>query len=167
MDMGSISAAVTSLKVAGDIAKGLVSLHTMAEVQSKAIELGQKIIDAQHQIFTANTAQTALVERVRELEGQLTRMKDWDTQKQRYKLAAPFPGCMVYALQKSMSEGQTAHYLCASCFQKGEPSILQGKEGGGGMARAAYFCPVCKSAALTQWMDVEAPKYFEDIQARV
>lgn len=136
MDMGSISAAVTSLRIAGDIAKGLVSLHTMAEVQSKAIELNQQIIDAQQQIFTANAAQTALVERVRDLEGQIARMEDWDAQKQRYKLAAPFAGCMVYALQKSMSDGEPPHYLCTSCFQKAQRSILQGKEAGGGMSRA-------------------------------
>jgi hypothetical protein len=53
----------------------------MAEVQSKAIELNQKIIDAQHQIFAANASQTTVVERARELEGQVARMKDWDTQK--------------------------------------------------------------------------------------
>jgi hypothetical protein len=76
MDIASIVGAVNSLKVAGDIAKGLISLNTMAEVQSKAIELNQKIIDAQHQIFAANAAQTELVERIRELEGQVTRMKD-------------------------------------------------------------------------------------------
>src|SRR5438067_8029597 len=117
--MGSIAAAVSSLKGASDIAKGLFSLHTMAEVQSKAIELNQAIIDAQHQIFAANAAQAQLVERVRELEDQIAAMKDWNAQKQRYKLAQPFSGCMVYALQKPMSEGEPPHYICAACFQKG------------------------------------------------
>jgi hypothetical protein len=166
MDMGSITAAVGSLKVAGEIAHGLITLKTTTEVQAKAIELNHKIIDAQHQIFAANAAQTTLVERIRELESQIARMRDWDAQKQRYKLATPFPGCMVYALQKSMSEGQPAHYLCTSCFQKGEPSILQGREGRQtkeGKARAAYWCPVCESAAPSQWMNVTAPAYFEGI----
>lgn len=164
MDMGSILAAVNSLKVAGDIAKGLISLKTMAEVQSKAIELNQQIIDAQHQIFAANTTQTALVERIRELESQVTRMKDWDAQKQRYKLATPYTGCMVYALQKSMSDGQPPHYLCASCFQQGQTSILQGMEQSVG--HSIYYCPRlnCRSQAVTAWMNVPAPEYFEDIQ---
>ncbi|MDB6157768.1 MAG: hypothetical protein JWO04_1474 [Gammaproteobacteria bacterium] len=169
MDMGSISAAVSSLKVAGDIARGLISLKTMTEVQSKAIELNQQILDAQHQIFAANAAQTTLVERIRELESQVSRMKDWDAQKQRYKLAAPFPGCMVYALLKPMSEGQPPHYLCTSCFQKGEPSILQGREGRhskDGWAYAMYCCPNsnCRSEAKTGSVSVVAPQYFEDIQ---
>jgi cell division protein FtsB len=166
MDMGSIASAVSSLKAAGEIAKGLISLKTMAEVQSKAIELNQQIIDAQQQIFATNAVQTALVEKIRTLEGQVTRMKDWDAQKQRYKLAAPFPGCMVYALQKSMNTGETAHYLCASCFQKGESSILQGIEDRTGVRNAAYQCPVCKSLAFTAWANVTAPQYFEDIKPR-
>ena len=43
IDMGSISSAVGSLKVAGDIAKGLISLNTMAEVQAKAIGCGHPL----------------------------------------------------------------------------------------------------------------------------
>ena len=161
MDLASIGSAVSSLKVAADIARGLINLHTLTEVQSKAIELNGKILDAQHQIFQANTAQTALVERVRELESQITRMKDWDAQKQRYKLAAPFSGCMVYALQKSASEGEPPHYLCASCFQKGDRAILQGKETK--TRHSYYFCNACGSEAETQWNNVIAPVYFEEV----
>lgn len=169
MDIGSIAAAVNSLKVAGDIAKGLLSLHTAAEVQSKAVELNQQIIEAQHQIFAANAAQTALFERIRDLEGQLARMKDWEAQKQRYVLAAPFAGCMVYALKKDMSNGEPAHYLCVACFQKGERSILQGMEQPGGGRRSAYYlCPrrECGSQAVTQWSNVSPPEYFEDIKLK-
>jgi hypothetical protein len=163
MDMGSITAAVGSLKAAGDIAKGLISLKTTAEVQAKSIDLQEKILDAQHQIFAANAAQTSLVERIRELEAEIARMNDWATQKQRYKLATPFAGCMVYALQKSMSDGETPHYLCTACFQKGQPSILQGKEAGA-MRNSYYYCPVCKSEASTQYRNVSPPAYFEDIK---
>jgi Zn finger protein HypA/HybF involved in hydrogenase expression len=163
MDFGSITAAVGSLKAAGEIAKGLIGLKSGAEVQAKAIELNQKIIDAQHQIFAANAAQTSLLQQIRELEAEIARMNDWDTQKQRYKLAAPFPGCMVYALQKSMSDGEPAHYLCAACFKKGQPSILQGKEPGA-MRNAFYRCPECESEAASEYRNVTAPQYFEDIK---
>jgi hypothetical protein len=169
MDMGSISAAVTSLRLAGDIAKGLISLKTTAEVQTKAIELGQQIIDAQQQVFAFNAERATLLERIRELEDQVERMKDWETQKQRYKLVAPFPGCMVYALQKSMSEGEPPHYLCASCFQEGARSILQGSMGRHtkeGWDFSKYRCPRpnCNSEAKTGVITVVAPQYLEDIQ---
>src|SRR2546422_9537489 len=125
MDMGSIAAAVSSLKAAGEIAKGLMSLKTATDIQAVAIDLDQKIIDAQHQVFAANQAQSALVDRVRELEGQITAMKDWGAQKQRYKLVVPFTGCTLYALKESMSEGEAPHYLCANCFQESKRSFLQ------------------------------------------
>ena len=161
--------AFSSLKTMSDIAKGMVSLHTMTEVQAKAIELNEKIIETQQQIFAAHSTQTTLVDRVRELEGQIVRMQDWDTQKQRYKLATPFPGCMIYAVQKSMSEGEPAHYLCAACFQKGQKSILQGMEGSQpkqnhGRAYSRYVCSSCTSEAITHYMNVAPPKFFEDMQ---
>lgn len=167
MDFSAIGAAVTSLRTAGDIAKGLISLHTLTEVQSKAIELNEKIIDAQHRIFEANTTQSELVEQVRELKSQIAHMKDWETQKKRYKLAAPSPGCMVYALQRAMSDGEPPHYLCAGCFQNGQRSILQSREARmtkEGRIFGNFYCFVCKSEAVHQWASALAPEYFEDIK---
>jgi hypothetical protein len=168
IDMQSMSIAVSSVRAAGEIAVGMMSLKTTTEVQAKAIELNQKIIEAQHQLFAANATQSALAERIRDLESQLARLQVWDTQKRRYKLATPFPGCVVYALQKAMSDGEPAHYLCASCYQRGEKSILQGRtplqpKAGQGRAYAQYFCTVCKAEATTHWMNIEPPKYFEEI----
>ena len=162
MDMGQIASAVSSLKVAGDLAVGLVNLKTMAEVQAKAIELNQKIISAQHDIFAANATQSVLIERVRELEGQIAVMKAWDTEKQRYKLASPETGALVYALQRVMSNGEPPHYLCANCFKQGRPSILndlpKAKE------RWHYWiCPNCESASPTGYSGPCPPKYAEDI----
>src|SRR5258708_4023297 len=103
MDMGSIAAAANSLKVAGDIAAGLIGLKTMSEVQAKAMELNQKIITAQHDLFAANAALVASSQRIAELEKQIAQMKAWDEQKKRYKLVAPWEGNppLVYALRGS------------------------------------------------------------------
>src|SRR5258708_31971744 len=124
MDMGSIATAVNSLKVAGDIAVSLVNLKTMAEVQAKAIELNQKIITAQHDIFAANAAQSAFIQRISELEKEITQMEAWETEKQRYKLASLEMGAVVQALKKDMSHGEPPHYLCANCFKQGKQSVL-------------------------------------------
>jgi hypothetical protein len=163
MDVGTISAAVTSLRVASDIAKGLISLHTMTEVQSKAIELNQAIIDAQHRIFEANASQTALIDRIRELEGQVARMKDWDAQKQRYKLKHPQNGGLVYALQKAMSNSEPPHYICTSCFERGERSILQEVLPKKDEYSAAWGCSRCKALAPTGYRNVPEPQYAEEI----
>lgn len=161
MDFGQIAGAVSSLKVAGDIAKGLMSLHTMAEVQSKAIELNEKIIAAQHQIYEANAAQTTLIERVRELEGQIAAMKNWDAEKQRYKLATPYSGVTVYALQKSMSDGEPPHYVCANCFQNRKRAILANTVAKDGFV--AIVCAACKFVAQTRARGLGPAKYAEEI----
>ena len=163
MDIASIAGAVSSLKVAGDIAKGLISLNTMAEVQSKAIELNQKIIAAQHDIFAAHAAQTTLVERVRQLEADIASMKAWDAEKQRYKLVSPYHGAMVYAVQKAMCNGEPPHYLCTNCFKRGEPSILQIAKTNEPMA--SFSCPICKSQAQSGYRGGSAPKYAEEFPA--
>lgn len=162
MDIASIGTAVSSLRAAGDIAKGLISLKTMAEVQAKAIELNEKIIDAQHRIFEANATQTALIDRIRELEGQVAKMKDWDAQKERYQLKTPHPGIAVYALKKAMSNGETAHYLCANCFQNGKRSFLQYGDREGWVT---IVCSACRSEHRTRWRGLGPHKYAEDIDA--
>jgi hypothetical protein len=165
MDPGTvITTTLTSVRAITDIARGLKCLKNLSEVQAAAVELNEQIINIQQQLFDANTAMSAQVEHIRELEAQIARMNDWQAQKQRYHLVAPFPACMVYALQESMSGGEPAHYLCAACFQKGHRSILQGRETHGpGRATAVYYCPDCKSEAKTQWSNVTPPQYYEDI----
>jgi cellobiose-specific phosphotransferase system component IIA len=93
---GELIAAVNSLKALADISKGLMSLHTMAEVQGKAIELNQVILDAQQSLFAAHSAQTSLVDEVRDLKGQIAAMKNWDAEKQRYQMATPYSGVTVF-----------------------------------------------------------------------
>ena len=163
VDLGQITSAVSSLKVAGDIAVGLINLKTMAEVQAKAIELNQKIIAAQHDIFAANAAQTALIERIRELEKQIASMEAWDAQKKRYKLVTPYTGITVYAVQKSMSDGEPPHYICANCYQNGKRSMLQHVRSKDGLINIA--CAVCKAEGHTRYRGIGPAKYSEDIQA--
>jgi len=102
----------------------------MTEVQEKAIELNQKIIAAQHEIFAANAAHSTLVQRLKELELQIDKMKAWDEQKKRYKLIAPWEDkpALVYALRESFKETETAHWICTKCYDDGHRSILQPKK---------------------------------------
>jgi hypothetical protein len=162
MDMTSIAAAASSIKALGDIAKGLMSLHTMTEVQSVAVELNGKILDAYHQIFAANEAQSELVERVRELESQVARMKDWDAQKERYQLVTPFAGIPVYALKKAVSGGEAPHYLCANCFQKGQRAFIHHSKNKVGFV--TLVCSACRFEGLTNWRGVHPDNYAEDVK---
>jgi len=162
MDMGSITAAATSLKVAGEIAVGLIGLKTTAEVQAKAVELNQKIIAAQHEIFAVNAAQSALIQRVSDLEHQIERMTAWNEQKTRYKLTNPWHGrpVLVYALRSLFKDSEAAHWICAKCYDDGRRSILQPNKDKNGFI--LLICPTCKSVIDTGYRGIGAPEYAED-----
>ncbi len=162
MDIGSIAAAASSLKVAGEIATGLMSLKTMKEVQDKAIELNQKLINAQHEIFAANAAQSTLVQRVSELENQIAEMKAWDEQKKRYKLTTPWEGrpALVYAMRESCKETEIAHWICTNCYDAGRRSILQPKKDIKLLILLA--CPFCKNEINTGFREIGPAQYVVD-----
>jgi hypothetical protein len=160
-DMVLIQGAIGGLKTAFDIATGISKLNTMAEVNAKAIELQQIILSAQTSAFAANSEQFAMIQRIRDLEDELARVKAWETERQRYKLVSPFSGAMVYAVQKAMSNGEPAHYLCTNCYRSGKASILQNTQNIEGWT--SFLCPICKSEARTHWRGGVPAKYAEDV----
>ena len=150
------------------LATGLTSAADAAKRNAQLIEFQNSLIGLQSLIASVQQENATMARQKGDLEEELKRMKDWGAQSRRYKLAAPFAGCMVYALQKAMSEGEPPHYLCASCFQKGQPSILQGREGKprkeGGRIHSSYFCQACGAEAFSGWMNIVPPNYLEDIK---
>lgn len=161
---GELVAAVNSLKALSDIGKGLMSLHTMAEVQGKAIELNQIIFDAQQALFSAQAAQSALVNEVRDLKGQIAAMENWNAEKERYQMVSPFKGGMAYAVKKAMSNGEPPHYLCANCFQDRKRSILQNAPNKDGWT--SFVCFSCKTSFSTGWRGPADAKYAEEVPTK-
>ena len=111
-------------------AKGLKALKDMvsgeAKTQAQVSDLYDLILSAQVSAMEDSVKQSAMIDQIRELKKQIADMKAWDTEKQRYQLANAHASIIVYALKKSMSNGELAHYLCANCYQNGQKSILQG-----------------------------------------
>ena len=157
MDMSLIQGAITGLKTASDIAISMSKLNTLSQVQEKSFELGQVIIAAQAATFSAQSAQSAMVEEIRTLKEEIANIKAWETQKQRYKLNAPWDGTVVYALKESMANGEPPHWICTSCYENGRKSILnqiQGKD-----YDFMVVCPVCKSQIQSPWRSASPLAY--------
>lgn len=157
MDLSLIQGTISGLKVAGDIAKGLLELKSISDVQGKVIELQSTILSAQSSALSANADQSAMVEEIRQLKEEVARVKAWEAEKQRYKLHAPWEGSVVYALKKSMSDSEPPHWICTSCYENGRKSILnqlQGKDGW-----YIVTCPVCKSQVQSPWRGPSALEY--------
>jgi hypothetical protein len=125
VDMSAIGGALASLSAASQIAKGLLGVRDAAMIQDKIIELQAKIPSAQQSAFAANVAQSALLERVRELETEVAEVKAWETEKQRYQLADVGLGSLAYVLKPEAQDAEPVHTICPGCYQKRKKSILQ------------------------------------------
>ena len=125
MDMASIAAAAQSLKVAADIAKGMSELKTAAEIQSKVTDLQREILAAQSGALAAQSEQFAMMEKIRELQREVARVRAWEETKQRYQLYEPSKGTFVYALKEGAHGADPSHWICTRCYDEGKRSILQ------------------------------------------
>ena len=106
--LGEAAMGLSALKTAFDIAKGLKDIDDATRRNAAVIELQEKILSAQSE-------QSALIERIRALEAKMATVETWNTEKQRYQLKRLPPGIFVYELKFEMAAGEPAHSLCEKC----------------------------------------------------
>jgi hypothetical protein len=162
-DMTLIQGAVTSLKAAFDITKGMIQLKSDAEIQVRVIELQSAILAAQSSAMAAQSEQSSMIQRVGQLEEEIARMKAWGEQKKRYKLIHPpwgRGGAMVYALKESCKGSEAAHWICTKCYEDGIRMILQPKRDANGWI--LLVCPTCKCEINTGYRGISPAEYVED-----
>lgn len=162
VDMATIQGAISSLQTAGNIAKSLFELKSMAEVQVKVMDLNSAILSAQQSALTAQSEQFTMIQRIRDLEEEIARVKAWEEQKQRYKLVHPWEGAtmVVYALKESSKGTEAAHWICTKCYDDGRRTILQpsfDKEGW-----SLITCPTCKGTIHVGTRGTHKPTYAAD-----
>ena len=148
--MTLIAGAMTSLKTASDIAKGLLGLRDGALIQGQVIELQAAILSAQTGALAAQSDQFTLVEQIRALEAEMARMKAWDAEKERYRLTEFGPSIFAYMLKSEMQNTEPLHAICANCYEHSKKSILQYT--GHRYGRATFVCHECKST-LDAWIN--------------
>jgi hypothetical protein len=142
MDIGSLSAAVSSLKAAGDIAKAMLTLRDATLLQNKVIELNAAILAAQHSALAAQSVQSGMLERIRDLENQVEELQAWEHEKRRYQLTDHGGGTFSYVLKTGMEEGDPPHRICAHCYGERRKSILQFFQRNRSQ-QEEYDCPAC------------------------
>jgi hypothetical protein len=84
--LAEISAGLSSLNAISDIVKGLNAANTQAAINEVKIGLQDHILKAQQALFVAQQAQATASQRIGELEQEIVRLKDWESEKQRYEL---------------------------------------------------------------------------------
>jgi len=156
VDMTSIGIVANSLNAAVNITKAMIDLRDWSTVQSKVIELQRTILEAQSGVFAANDERSALIQRVGDLEKELTALKAWDAEKQRYELREVSPDVLAYVLKAGMENGEPFQMLCANCYQQGEKSFLQGTQELR-MRRRVHVCPRCKAEYEMKYVERPEP----------
>ena len=164
MDLVAIQSAISSLKSAVEISKNLLELKSTAEIQSKVIELQSALLEAQNNALSATTAQFEMQEKIRDLEAKLKAVDDWEDQKKRYTLIAPWKGpSQVYALKRSDAKGEEPHFLCTNCFHNSRRVILNPIKKN---TWVLMSCPSCKSTLETGYRGIGPPKYAEEYEKK-
>jgi hypothetical protein len=122
-----------------NLVRSFVDVRDEAKVLQLKAELLGLLVEAQQAQAALVDEKRALAERVRELEA-------WDCKKERYQLEAVGYGGFAYALKPDTEPNEPAHYLCAACFDHGQPSVLHKETRPG---RAEYLaCHTCGSDIL-------------------
>lgn len=131
---GEIFAGLGAFKTMFDMAKGLKDINDAAIRNTAVIAL-------QDQILTAQAAQAALIQRVGDLEGQLTQFEQWGREKERYRLAELPPGVFVYTIKEEARGAEPTHSICAKCYEDRRKSVLNWGESSNGLTK--LHCPSC------------------------
>jgi hypothetical protein len=157
-DMIAIAQALNAFKAAKDIAETMIGLRDTAAFQGKLIEFQSKIIDANNAAFAAQEERSSLLQTIRDLEKEVTDLKAWEGEKERYELTdiSGGNGSLAYVIKEELRSGAPLHCLCANCYQHNKKSILQRR--GVFSPEANYaLCPECKTQFLV-WGWPPAPK---------
>ena len=147
--VGEVITGLGLFKSMMDMAKGLKDINDAVVRNSVIIVLQEKILAAREQ-------QSALAERVRELEKEVAEAKAWESEKQCYELQAVDRGAFAYVLKPEMQGSEPRHWLCANCYNKGHKAFLQFREqlrtpSGGRSNQSRWICGSCKSEVTAQY----------------
>lgn len=140
--ISEISAALTSIKAAHTIIKGIQSLKSEVEIKEQASRLLSVILDLQSDIFNLQSKYDELIKHRNQLELKIKSYDDWESIKKDYSLLEIEHGYFVYSQNDNYKGKEPKHWLCTNCFEKKIKSILIIKRPG---FYDDYICPSCKN----------------------
>jgi hypothetical protein len=149
MVAAEIRSGLSGLKAAFDLAKGLKDIDDATRLNAAVIELQEKIL-------AARDAQSALLDRIDELEKQVTDFEKWDAEKQRYELKDLGYGSFAYMLKSDARGTEPPTWICTNCYEHNHKATMQHVMVKG--TGQVWTCPRCKS---TIYPSIQTPKWFD------
>ena len=142
MAIAEITAVMTSLKAATDIAKGMKDLNDSVEINTKVIDLQNEILNLQTGLLSLQENYSNLLLENNSLKNTIENTDNWKKTKEGYSLLEISEGVFVYQSDKE----ELKHWLCATCFDNGKKSILQLRNKS--CAGHVYTCNACESQII-------------------
>ena len=100
------------------------SAKALKDINDATVRNGA-VIELQEKILAAREAQSALLDRVGELEKQVRSFEDWKSEKDRYDLKNLGYGARAYMLKPAMRGTEPPHWVCPNCFSNKQVKIIQ------------------------------------------
>ncbi|MBI4922326.1 MAG: hypothetical protein HY834_11295 [Devosia nanyangense] len=116
-------------------------MSNQATINDVKLTLQQHIFDARDALSATQEKQATALKRIIDLEGEIASFKNWEAEKQRYKLETLPPGIHMYGLKPGMENGEPPHKICATCFNQGFKSLLHITGQGNGLT--SWKCHRC------------------------
>jgi hypothetical protein len=116
---------LSPLKTAGGMVEKLVDIRDTVKFGEATVKLQAQIMSAYQGAFAMKDRETALNEEIRQLKEEVTSLKTWDAEKQRYELVGLAPNVLAYAVKQGMRGTEPPHYICANCYANGKKSFMQ------------------------------------------
>jgi hypothetical protein len=157
VDITAIASIATSLRSAAEITKAMKDVRDANLIQTKTFELTREIMAAQSYALEAMATQSDLLTSKRELEEKISKLETWNTEKGRYHLKSIQTGVAVYALKEGMENGEEPHYLCPTCYNRGQKSILQRESHAMGRA-VMQVCHECGTELIEEGQRYESAR---------
>lgn len=144
-DITAIAQAFGALKAMKDIAETMIGLRDATAFRERQIEFQGKIIDAQSALSALQDERSSLIERVSALEKEVTGLKKWGADKEKYQLQAVSGlGSLAYMLKPDARGSEPPHWLCTQCYENRKKSIMQPHASA--VQYSVWKCPECENS---------------------
>ena len=142
MDMTLFNTAAASFTQAHQIIKTLLNLKIDQAVLVQILPLQSLLADAQAAQLALLDEKATLVAHKHDLEQKIMCIEAWAEESKRYKLHEIETGILAHALKESKADGEPPHWLCPTCYNKSQKSLLIIDMPGGAIYHG-YKCPNC------------------------
>ena len=113
--------------ISGAVALGekLLTAKDAAERNALYVEFQKALIHTQGIAISYQSEQAHLLDRCRELEGEVARQKDWSAEREQYALREVGRGVFCQVHKAATGKPESLHKYCALCFERGQKSLMQ------------------------------------------